>query len=174
MMKKLVISDSLKWDQNTEFICKRARSKIFLLRNMKRSGLVRNELIDAYVKEVRSLLELAVPVWHSGITLDQEIKIERVQKSALSIILGKSYISYENALQLTQLQRLSTRRESICSRFIKKNMKSERPFLQTIKKSHHTRSDENSAKLIKCRTTTFYNSSVPFLTRKYNKNLEKT
>ena len=50
---------------------------------MKTSGLNEKELIDAYVKEVRSILELAVPVWHSGISLEQETKIERVQKSAL-------------------------------------------------------------------------------------------
>ena len=38
---------------------------------MKQSGLNKLQLVDAYQKEVRSLLELAVPVWSSGITLDQ-------------------------------------------------------------------------------------------------------
>ena len=59
----VIVSDSLKWGQNTDFICKKAKSKIWLLRNMKESGLTDSQLVDAYKKEVRSLVELAVPVW---------------------------------------------------------------------------------------------------------------
>ena len=49
----VMISDSLKWDENTEYICKKTRSKLFLLRSMKRSGLTNKELVDAYIKEIR-------------------------------------------------------------------------------------------------------------------------
>ena len=140
---------------------------------MKTSGLNKSDLIDAYSKEVRSLLEMAVPVWHSGLTLDQQIKIERVQKSALSIILGKGYISYDNALKDTNLQRLSVRRDAICSRFINKNVKSERPIIQKVKKSYNTRSDLNFAKEINCRTQSFFKSSVPFSARKCNQNIKQ-
>ena len=170
----IIISDSLKWDMNTEYICKRAKCKLFLLRNMMRRGLNISELLDAYKKEIRSLLELAVPVWHSGITLEQQLKIERVQKSALSIILGMSYITYDNALKVTKLDRLSTRREFICNRFIHKNMKSEKPFFKKVLKSKNTRSDPNKVTQIKCRTTSYYKSSLPFLARKYNHNLKSS
>ena len=64
----VMVQNNLKWGKNTEYICKRARGKIWLLRNMKNSGLDQAELLDAYKKEVRSLVELAVPVWHAGIT----------------------------------------------------------------------------------------------------------
>ena len=37
-------------------------------------------MIDAYIKEVRSTLEQSVPVWNSGLTKEQIISIERVQK----------------------------------------------------------------------------------------------
>ena len=57
---------------------------------MKKCGLSLKELVDAYCKEVRSLLELAVPVWHPGITNEQPMKSERIQKSSLSAILGKN------------------------------------------------------------------------------------
>ena len=121
---------------------------------------------------MRSLLELAVPVWHSGITLEQQIIIERVQKCALSVILGKGYISYDDALKETNQSRLSIRRDMICSKFISKNMKSERPFFQSVKKSHNTRSDANFVKEKNCRTQAYFNSSLPFLARKYNQNLK--
>ena len=109
----VMVSENLKWDLNTEYICSKARKRIFLLRNMKLSGLNTKELIDAYKKEVRSLIEFAVPVWNSGLTLDQIRTIERVQKSSLSAILGHNYTCYEDALKLTKLDRLSTRRRNI-------------------------------------------------------------
>ena len=87
---------------------------------MKLSGLDRSELIDAYKKEVRSILELAIPVWNSGLTLDKVRQFERVQKSSSSIILGPQYENYANALKLTKLERLSTRRKNMCLKFIKK------------------------------------------------------
>ena len=64
----VMINDKLSWTTNTDYICSKAMKKLWLLRNMKKSGLTQNELKYAYVKEVRSLLEMAVPVWHSGLT----------------------------------------------------------------------------------------------------------
>ena len=106
---------------------------------MKSSGLNERELVDAYVKEVRSILELAVPVWHPGITEEQETKIERVQKSALSAILGNMYVSYESALKKTKLKPLRERRQNICLKFINKYMKSKDPILKTVVKKVNTR-----------------------------------
>ena len=102
----LMISKNLKWEANTEYICKKAKKKIFLLRNMKISGLSQAELVDAYIKEVRSLLELAVPVWNSGLTQEQSLKIERVQKSSIAAILGPKYSSYEESLSITKLSKI--------------------------------------------------------------------
>ena len=110
----VVLEDNLKWSKNTQYICQKARSKIWLLRNMKQSGLTVSELIDAYKKEVRSLLELAIPVWHSSLTKKQSKIIENVQKAALASILGAKYTNYENALQYTKLEALFQRRLKIC------------------------------------------------------------
>ena len=52
--------------------------------------LSKQELFDVYQKEVRSVLEYAVPVWHSGLTRKQVSEIEAIQKMAFRIILGKS------------------------------------------------------------------------------------
>ena len=87
------IENSLKWTKNTDYICQKARQRIWLLRNMKKSGLTLAELIDAYIKEVRSLLEMAVPVWHSGLTKEESHQIERVQKAALIAIIGQKDLS---------------------------------------------------------------------------------
>ena len=106
----VMVSSNLKWHENTNYICNKAKKKVWLLRNMKKSGLSQNELIDAYKKEVRSLLELAVPVWHSGLTKEQSQQIERIQKISLAAILGQKYTSYGKALKLCDLSMLSDRR----------------------------------------------------------------
>ena len=63
----VVISKDLKWSKNTDFICSKARRKLWILRRMQSLDLSRAELFDVYQKEVRSVLEFAVPVWHSGL-----------------------------------------------------------------------------------------------------------
>ena len=170
----IMISNDLKWENNTKFICSKARKKIYLLRNMKKSGLTKTQLIDAYKKEIRSILELAVPVWGSGLTLDQSVKIERVQKSSLAAIFGEEYNSYEEALKMAKLERLSKRRNDISLRFIQKNMKSKFPLLEFQNKCYNTRSDKMAVKEFQCRTSSYFNSSLPYLARQYNANLKFT
>ena len=117
---------------------------------------------------MRSLVELAVPVWHGGLTINQSKQIESVQKCSLAAILDVKYTSYDEALNILKLDRLDKRRNNLCNRFINKNMKSENPLLSLVEKSHNTRSDPKSVKEFQCRTQAFYDSSLPFLARKYN------
>ena len=139
---------------------------------MKLSGLNQSELIDAYKKEIRSILELAVPVWSGGLTLEQSIQIERVQKSALAAIMGNRYTSYEDVLKCTNLEKLSTRRDDISLRFITKNMKSVSPFLTKVTKKYDTRSDTELVQEFQCKTQTFFAISLPHLARLYNSKLK--
>ena len=69
------------------------------------------------VKQIRSVLELAVPVWQPALTNHDRAQIERVQKTALSIILGKNYGSYRNALHIMEMETLEDRRKSLCLKF---------------------------------------------------------
>ena len=87
-------------DHNTDYITEKVRKKIWILRGMKNSGLTVPQLVDAYIKEVRSILELAVPVWGSGITVEQSLKI-MIPKAALARIDGSKFESYEHLLQNT-------------------------------------------------------------------------
>ena len=164
----VMISSNLKWNENTDYICTKARKKIWLLRNMKKSGLNPSELIDAYKKEVRSLLELAVPVWHSSLPKEQSLQIERIQKLSLAAILGHEYNGYESSLKLCGLDSLNERRVKICPNFINKNMKSGCPMLSVVDKQYNTRSSEKLAIEFQCRTEAFFKSSLPSLARLYN------
>ena len=63
----LVISDDLKWYQNTKYITERALSKIWTIRRLKNLGLTNDFIFDVYTKEIRSILEFGAPVWTGGL-----------------------------------------------------------------------------------------------------------
>ena len=77
----LIIRSDMKWISNTDQMVTRANKKLWMLRRLKNLGGGPLDLTDIYIKQVRSILELAVPVWHSGITQMERIDIERIQCS---------------------------------------------------------------------------------------------
>ena len=119
----VMISSDLKWALNAEYIVKRANSKLWCLRRLKSHGANSEDLLDVYFKQVRSIVEFAAPVWHSSLTGEDRIKIERIQKSALHIILGINYKSYRSALKMTNLDTLFERRRKLCKTFAKRSLK---------------------------------------------------
>ena len=79
-------------------------------------------MLDVYVKQVRSVLELAVPVWQPSLTQAEVKQIERVQKCAFFIILGENYTHYEDAIDLLECKSLDDRRVSLCENFVRKSL----------------------------------------------------
>jgi hypothetical protein len=58
-------------------------------------------------------LEHSTTVWHSSLKQENIDDLERVQKSALRIILQENYKSYKQGLALLNLETLADRRESL-------------------------------------------------------------
>ena len=135
---------NLKWAANTAFICKKAYKTIWQIRRMKILGLDSFSILDYYMKEVRVHLELAVPVWHSGLTLKQAADIERVQHVAVGVMLGT--VPYAQAC--ATLGRHND--------FFKLE-KEVNPSSRSVAYREHF-----------CRKKRFYKSPLPFLTRLLN------
>ena len=85
----MIIQSDMKWTANTDHIVTKAFSRIWILRRLKGMGAKTRELVDMYVKQVRSVLELAVPAWHGAITLVERNDIER--KCTICHPWGKIY-----------------------------------------------------------------------------------
>ena len=119
----VIISSDLKWSANTKHIIANAFKRVWMLRRLKSLGTELPELKDIYIQQVRSVLEFAVPVWHSGLTQGDSCDIERVQKAALHVMLGDDYASYSAALKLTHLDTLESRRRILCSKFASRAVK---------------------------------------------------
>ena len=165
------ITSDLKWNSNTEYITKRGYKKLWMLRRLKTYGANSHKLKDIYCKHVRSVLEYGAVVWHPGLTLENTMNIERVQKSALAIILGKNYIDYKSALLSLGLDKLSTRREALCKKFAHKAIQSEKysSWFAPEEKTYNTRSVASKLKPTQTRTTRFEKSTIPYLTKLINK-----
>ena len=65
-------------------------------------------------------------VWHSSLTEKNEKDLERIQKSAVRIILGRNFDNYEDALVRVNLESLKSRREELCLKFANKCIKDEK------------------------------------------------
>ena len=119
----VMVRSDLIWYYNSDYICQKRYSRLWMLRRLSKLGASESEMLDVYQKQVRSVLELALPVWQAGLTQQEISQIERVQRTALYIILGENYHSYENTLELLECDRLSDRRYKLCANFVKKAAK---------------------------------------------------
>ena len=165
----VIISEDLTWHKNTAYICKKAREKLWILRRMLSLCLGDEQLFDVYCKEIRSSLEFAVPVWHPGITKNESISIERIQKVAFRIILQDRYKNYEQACKHFDTTALADRREKLCTTFAYKNVKSKYSFFTPAKKIVNTRSKQMLVKEFTCRTERYRKSSLPYMAKLLNK-----
>ena len=82
-------SQDLKGFQITKSSCDKAKSKLWILHRMKILELNQFQLVNVYIKEIRSILETAFPVWHPGLTKLQSREIENVQKISFTFILSE-------------------------------------------------------------------------------------
>ena len=134
-------------------------------------------IINFYKCEIRSLLELAVPVWHSGLTVKQSDQIESIQKISLSLILNDFESPYFVKCTILNIEPLFLRRQSICENFVMRTIKSQKHsnLFQHKEKIYYTRSDPNTYAEYQCNSNRYFNSPLPFLTRTANQMLrEKT
>ena len=122
----VVINDQLTWHSNTNFLVKKAYKRMIILHNLFEFRLPMEEMINIYILYIRSVLESSAVVWHSSITKSEEMQIERVQKTALKIILASEYENYTTALVITGLDTLSERRKILCKKFAKNCIKNEK------------------------------------------------
>ena len=98
-----------------------------------------HQMFDVYTKEVRSILEMAVPVWQSGLTRQQAADIESIQKSAMRMILQEGYFDYQSACQIFGALTLEERRTNLCYKFARKNLNSENSFFTRVGTTVKTR-----------------------------------
>ena len=171
----VVLSSDLSWTANSDYIVEKCNKKIWMIRRLKKLGASYDDLLDVYFKQIRSVLEFAAPVWHSSLTGEDSAKLERIQKTVLSIILADQYRSYNSALRTTGVQKLSERRRKICLSFAKKSLKNKKfsNWFKVNTKETVTRQPQPKFCEIVRRTERFQKSPLSFLTELLNLHYKK-
>ena len=171
----IIVRSDMKWSSNTINMVQKATRKLWMLRRLKNMGAEETDLVDMYVKQIRSLLELAVPAWQGAVTQEEKLDIERVQKCAAHIIIGEDYLSYKAALKYLNLDSLEYRRNKICLNFAKKAENHEK-FQKWFKESK-VRQESRLKKFKYCEVNSKHSrldkSPIPFLTRLLNEHHDK-
>ena len=169
------IRSDLRWNNNTASVCKKFYDRLWIIWNLKKLGAKQMELVDVYIKQVRVMAELAVPVWEPGLTMAESHQIERCQKVACATILGwpNSNIPYRKSLKILGLKSLKSRRSEICEKFARKSLNHTKfrtwfSVTETEGKHYNTRSRQPFLKPVTTRTRKYERSSLPFLTSLLN------
>jgi len=112
----VTIRSDLSWAAHVSYILNKVSKRMYCIRYLVRAGVRESDTITVYTSIIRSMLEYACPVWHPGLSVEQSNEIERVQKRCLKLIYPS--LSYNEALSVSGLKRLSVRREAItCNMF---------------------------------------------------------
>ena len=166
-----IVSNDLKWEKNTDNIVKKANKRMELLRKISSFGASWDELKNIYLLYIRSLLEQSCTVWYSGLTEESSQDLERIQKTALKIIMQEKYVSYENALSKLDLENLVDRRESLCLQFAKKCLRNDKmkDLFRENNKVHNMKTRfEEFYKIDHARTGRLMNSPIIYMQRLLN------
>ena len=167
-----IISNDLKWDENTTELIKKANARMCLLRKVASFSPPTQDLKIIYFQYIRSILEQSCVVWHGSLTEENRSDLERIQKNSLRIILKNKYINYEQALNDLNIDTLENRRETLCLKFAKKARNS--PYIKELfkeKNKIHTMELRNTEKfeVHMAHTKRYQESSIPYMQRLLNK-----
>ena len=168
-----ILRSDLKTISNTEYICKRAYQRMWVLRRLKSLGCPTPELLDVLQQQILSICEGSVAYWGPMITKAESNMLERCLKTGLHIVYQDRYLTFSNALRLAGMKSLKVRRVELLTRFSKKAYQSEK-YKHWFCQSEDTggmatrRRQAPLLKPVQCRTQRYSRSSIPVMTKLLN------
>ena len=147
---------------------------MLILRNLYPFNIPVEDLVNIYCLYIRSVAEQSSVVWSSSITSGEEYDLERVQKVALRIILKEDYLDYRNALTLSKLSTLKSRRAKLSINFAVKCSKNERTcdMFPLRDQNVNTRNPE-LYEVTRAKTSRLANSAIPTMQRQLNSYVQR-
>ena len=167
----LILRDDLKWSSNTDYLIKRANARMEIQRRLAKFSAPVKDMIQIYIIYIRSILEQSCVIWHSSLTEEDSMRLERVQKNACRNILREKYENYDSALEVLLIDSLVKRREKLILAYGRKCLKLEQtielfpinkniPTLKLRTRDKYTVTPANTERL--------KNSTVPYIQRMLN------
>lgn len=162
-------SADLSWGVHVSYILKKSAKRFYVIHQLVRARINSSDVVSVYCSLIRSILEYACPVWHTGLTVSQSNDVENVQKRVLRIIFPGLF--YSEALVFAGLERLSIRRERL-TRELFTEMKSPSHVLNKCLPMRHFDASKPNVRdfypysLPIARTNRYASSFIPYCIRK--------
>ena len=82
----LTIANDLSWNDHVTEITKKASKRLYFLTQLKRAGVLKQDLALFYLSCVRSVIDYAAPVFFNGLPKYLKKELVRLEKRAVSVI----------------------------------------------------------------------------------------
>ena len=152
----------LKWNIHILDIVKKASSRLYFLRQLKRAKIDEKDLLTFYLTCVRAVTEYACPVFHNSLRLYLSEDLEKLQKRALRIIYPT--LSYPVALSVARIDTLFDRRELMTKKLFQDVVDNTEHKLHKLlpnkNKSTPSLRKKNYFNVPTCKTNRFYDSFI--------------
>ena len=153
-----------------QYMSKKFRKRLWLLRNLKRARATKEDLVNCYCCFLRSVLDYCTNVYHPMLSQVQTNSLEKLQISALRIIYGYG-IEKESLLSLSGLSTLQDRRSRLFETFCMKNYENERFKDAWFEERIFTGPDLRNQRILVekfANTSRLFNSPIYAMRRKLN------
>jgi len=166
------VTNNLKWSQHVDTITSKAASRLHFVKQLKRSGAGRDDLLSFFRTVIRPVLEYACPVWHPSLTAAQTKSLESLQRRAMRIVFDDD--DYTVSLIRAGLDTLETRREQLTERFFMRSVLPETSCLHYLLPDKRDVSVTDRLRHAKTfqyphfRTVKFRNSFIPYCLHLYD------
>ena len=157
-------------DLHVEYMIKKIRKRLWLLRNLKRAKASSSDLTNCYTCFIRPVFDFCSNIYHSMLNKSLSNQLEKMQNKALRIIFGYEK-SHEELLALSGLPPLQERREILLESFCKKLYSNPRFKRQWLGERIFEGPGLRRQKIVKekfARTNRLFNSPLYTIRRKIN------
>ena len=113
----LNLSSDFKWNVHVSELVRKVSTRLYFLRQLKKSDVATRELILFYITCIRFFLEYGNPVFHRALPNCLSENLERLQKRAMKIIYPE--LSYVKALELSGLLTLYENKRDNCGKVVR-------------------------------------------------------
>lgn len=100
----IYISEDLTWSQNTTQLIKKAHTRLYFLRKLKKFGMKTKILSNFYRSIVESIVASSIIVWFGNCTVQQRKELQRVIKTAQKIC-GAAFPSLQDTYKSRVIRR---------------------------------------------------------------------
>jgi hypothetical protein len=163
------IDNKLAFNTHVCYLVSKCNSRLFLMRQLKCSGLNSHGLCIFYCSNIRSILTYASPAWYNLLSEYSKSDLERIQRSATRIIYPD--FSYDARLQLLDLPTLGNFISHLSVNHFSRILDNAcHPLFNRITFNQARTSSRNCSKFRTAiaRTDKFFNSFFQFYMRFFN------